>query len=145
MTEEKEYSPSDAAEEVLGWKGRYRGKRLIRKVLAKEKKLGREIFKRTQSPNGRMAYSITKSALTKEFHELLKPTVDSVLHGVLERLDELEKKLNKIILVEVNRHMSSCIKQNSLLRVDLKHATDGLESRISTLNAKIASLESKRQ
>lgn len=143
MTEERAYSPADAAESVLGWKGRYRGKRLIRKVLAKEKKSGREIFKRSPLPNGKSAYSITKPVLTKEFPELLKPTVDSLLQGVLERFDELEKKLNKIILVEVNKHMSSCIKQNSLLRVDLKHATDDLESRIAKLCSKIAALESK--
>jgi len=133
MTTDREYSPSDAADAVLGWKGRFRGKRLIRKVLAKEKRTGRQIFKRSVAPNGRTAYLITRAVIANEFPDLLKPTVESLMNDIRLRMDELENSISKTVATEVNKHMSSCVRQNSLLRVELKRLSDDMDERIRKL------------
>lgn len=126
-----------AAEHVLGWKGRFRGKKLLRKVLAKEKRIGRELAIRDKSRNGRTGYFVTAGMLRDEFPELLIPTAEGVARDVKIRLDALMVDIEQMVHDSVAKHLNSCVLQNRDTKIELGRLREYTESNIRSISRQI--------
>lgn len=120
MSDDLPMSPSVAADKLLSWKGRFRGKKLLRRILAHEKLTGREIAKRVPRSNGMMCYLITKSKLIAELPELFDSSVDTIANQVHARIDSIGETVSLLVDEAVSHRLSAI---ESLL-TNLRSASD---------------------
>jgi hypothetical protein len=109
-------------------------------VLAKEKKLGKEIATRSKSRNGRTGYFVTAKMLRDEFPELLIPTAEGVARDVKIRMDAMVADLDQKVQETVSGHLDSCLTQNRDLKIEVSRLRDYTERNIRSLSAQIEGL-----
>lgn len=92
----KKYSMDEAASKFFSWTGKYKGRKLRRKIASVEAKTGRVIMTKTREPNNAAKYWVTEESLRSELPELFKTvTVDAVkelslvIDGIRMRIDSI--------------------------------------------------------
>jgi len=136
-------SPADAAESILGWKGKFRGKKLIRKVKSKEKRIGRQIAKRKPGRNGVEQYQLTEDILRKEMPELFEISGISLAKEIRSHVDAMDASLCSKIDEAVSERASAFISANLSTRVDMRRLETELRARCDTLESRIVDLSRK--
>jgi hypothetical protein len=134
-------SLNDAAESILGWKGRFRGKKLLRKVLAKEKRTGRELASRARARNGKVGYLVTSAMIRAEFPELLIPSAEGIALEVRAKLDAINTQIERMVEESVAKHMDSCLSQSSRQRVELNSIKNETRVSIDEIFDRIGTIE----
>lgn len=115
-------TPDEAAETCLRWTGKRRGRRLMRLVLAKERKEGREIAVRLAGTGTGTRYRLTESMLHLHLPELFESDISTLATLLSKRLDDLRSTLG----AEVDERMAPQIES-----VRAEH--NRLASRVTTL------------
>jgi hypothetical protein len=103
----KYLTPDEAADEVLGWTGRYRGQKLLRLVLRKEKSEKREIAVRGPGTGNGLRYYLTDAMLRLHFPELFAPQVATLAVELCRRIDQLKATIG----AEVDERVAPQVQQ----------------------------------
>jgi hypothetical protein len=83
----------DQAAAEVGFIGRYRWERMLRRIETKEKDLGRAIMSRVQGPK-QARRKISRGALRKHFPELFDESLDQMAKGFQKILGSIDAKLD---------------------------------------------------
>lgn len=118
----KYLSPEEAADQILAWKGRQRGRRLLRLVLRKEQVERRQIAVRGPGVGNGVRYQLTEAMLRLHFPELFQPHVDALAQELCRRIDELRSTIG----AEVDERMAPQVQQ-------LRAANDRLTENVTRL------------
>jgi hypothetical protein len=115
-------TPEEAADKILGWTGRRRGRRLIALVLRKERVEQREIAIRGPGSGNGIRYGLTEPMLRLHFPELFAPQIDALAVELRRRVDQLKATIG----AEVDERMAPQVQQ-------LRSAHERLTSEVTRL------------
>jgi hypothetical protein len=85
----KYLTPDEAAGDVLGWRGKHRGQKLLRYVRRKERMEKRQIAVRGPGQGNGNRYLLTEAMLRLHFPEFFVPHVDALAQELHKRIDDI--------------------------------------------------------
>lgn len=91
------YLALDQGAELLGWVGSKRSERLLRVIVAKERRLGREIVPRLGGSGSGVRYGLTEQILRRHFAELFMSTPDELMKRLGPALGRLDERIEVIV------------------------------------------------
>lgn len=137
------YSMDEAADALLGWKGRNRGRKLRRLVLRKEKEEGREIAIRNGSTGGtHWAWmQVTESMMRLHFPELFQPAMDALAQEIHRRIDDLKTTLGAEIDERIAPQVQVLRSQHKGLAKELARLAEGTNDGFSRIERRFERIE----
>lgn len=139
----KYLTPDEAAEELLGWTGKRRGRALMRAIFRKEKAENREIAIRVHGEK-QTRYKLTEPMLQLHLPELFSPHIESLARELCRRIDDMKSTIGAEIDERVAPQVQQIRANHQKLTTEvsrLAHATSTgfgrFERRISELERKI--------
>lgn len=91
------YLTLDQGAELLGWVGSKRSERLLRVIVAREKRLGREIVPRNGGSRNGVRYGLTEQILKRHFAEMFMTTPDELVQRLGPALGRLDERIEVIV------------------------------------------------
>lgn len=135
-------TPDEAAGELLGWTGKWRGQALLRIVLRKERQESREIAVRVKGEQ-RVRYKLTEPMLKLHFPELFLPQVEALAKELHRKIDDIKATIG----AEVDERMAPQIQRIRVEHTDLVGEVTQLASntndRFRKIELRMAVLEGK--
>jgi hypothetical protein len=129
----RKYLSPDQAAASLGWVGRERGRRLVRIMRAKERRLGREIMVR-RGGEQRTRFLLTMPMLEHYCRELFLRTPDELVDRLRPALQHLEDRVEAIVDERVGPQLE-----------ELRVADDFQSRAIQNVEIRVARLEGSRK
>jgi hypothetical protein len=91
------YLTLDQGAELLGWVGSKRSERLLRVIVSKERRLGREIVPRLGGSRNGVRYGLTEQILRRNFAEMFMSTPDELIQRLGPALGRLDERIEVIV------------------------------------------------
>jgi hypothetical protein len=125
------YLTLDQGAELLGWVGEKRRDRLLRIIVAKEKRLGHELVPRLGGDGTGVRYGLTEQILRRYFAEMFLTTPDELI----ERLGPALGRLDERIEVIVDERLAPQIEELRCSDALLARSVERVEKRVSALES----------
>lgn len=139
----RQYSPDKAAGLLLGWKGKYKGKKLLRKILQKEKLTGRQIAKRSPGRNGRESHLLSEDVLRGEFPELFLSSPSDIATELRTRLHTMASTVSENVSTRVDERVSLHSKQIAGLLASNGQLRELINSEFANIRQRLSALEGR--
>jgi hypothetical protein len=138
----KYLTPDEAAEELLGWTGKRKGRALMRFVFRKEKAENREIAIRVQGEK-QTRYKLTEPMLQLHLPELFSPHIEALAQELCRRIDDVRSTIG----AEIDERMAPQIRQirssHQKLTSEVSRLAHTTNTGFSRLERRIGELERK--
>jgi hypothetical protein len=135
--------PNEAAEKILGWTGKWRGKQLMRLVFRKEKAEKREIALRFKGEQ-RTRYKLTEPMLQLHFPEFFVPRVDALAEELSKRIDELRATVGATVDERMAPQIQKIRFDHSKLETAVCRLASTTNEGFGRIERRLVKLENKR-
>lgn len=137
-------SPDEAAESLLGWTGKRRGRKLMRWVLKAEKRLGHEIAMRVRDAGKGTRYRLTEPTLRLHLPELFAPQVDSLAAELSAKIESLRATIGVTVDERMAPQVQKIRSEHSRLCSDVMKLTTSVEDGFGRLERRLTILEREK-
>jgi len=137
----KTYSTRDAAEKLLGWKGRLRGKRLSRVIVKQEKKLGFQFAKRVPSHTGKSWLRVDEKSLRLYLPNLFDASPIELANEIRAKIDVLNESIPEQIASQIDERIHTGQRHATNIMAEIKRVESGIMNEVDRLSRRIDTIE----
>lgn len=139
----KYYSTRDAAEKLLGWKGKHRGKRLSRVIIKQEKKLGFQFAKRVPSRTGKPWLEIDEKSLRLYLPNLFEVSQIELATEMRSKLDAICESIPDQIASQIDERIHTGQRHATGILSEIRKIESGIMLEVDRLSRRIDAIERK--
>lgn len=133
--------PDEAAERILGWKGKRRGVKLMRWIRSKERACGHEIAIRTAGVGRGARYGITEPMLRLHLPELFAPQIDSLAQELSKKIDQLKATIGATVDERMAPQVQKLQADHQYLTAQVTRLTTSTDDGFTRIESRLRKLE----
>jgi hypothetical protein len=135
------YSPREAAECLLGWKGKRCGQKLLRAIVRRERQLGFRFAKRVHGRNNLEWIEIDEPTLREQLPNLFEISQVELANEIREKFKLLQESIKEQIDSQIDDRVKNGQRHASNVMSELRKTETGLAAEISRLARRIDKIE----
>lgn len=135
------YSTKEAAEKLLGWKGKHRGQKLRREILRREKQLGFRFATRVAGRNHLEWLEIDEPRLREHLPNLFEVSQIELAGEIRAKFASLQESIEEQIATQIDERIKNGQRHASNIMTEIRRVETGIMFEVSRLDRRIDKIE----